>query len=403
MFLCRTSYSSGCDYDSYQEDNTDSFESSSEVEVDSDIQMCTCNLPASIKVNPFDDSLDSHNLFTVFVGVEEADPVCIKIQDLLRRGKLSKDKIFYKYLNDVLEIMYNPFHQYDQEVVEFFNTITYLGGKRTACFIRGPMNVGDGRNSHVSCLSEKKMNLGGPSETVCAKHQAGYTPESGVIKPLSLGHMALLKNSKAERLIETSKLSVIPCALANDGTALKPTIEFDPRLKDNMGLTKPVDLNFIQTNPTPSSDYLKDNIVTEAIVSSLTSLDNLCSLPVAVDYTAKCGKTGEAMATLFEQQIKTLQACESCQQRAPDNRHIFSSAEINCSSFCEECYESKSVCDECKLKGQLGYLPSLGICDLCNDKNAKRFRRIVTVVCTDCESGKKVLLKFLKSNLNREP
>ncbi|CAB3990798.1 Hypothetical predicted protein, partial [Paramuricea clavata] len=35
------------------------------------------------------------------------------------------------------------------QVVEFLNTITYLGGKRTACFIRGPMNMGDGRNSHM--------------------------------------------------------------------------------------------------------------------------------------------------------------------------------------------------------------------------------------------------------------
>ena len=59
--------------------------------------------------------------------------------------------------------MYNPFQEYDREVVEFFNTITYLGGKRTACFIRGPTNLGDGRNS----LVEKKMNLGGLSESVC--------------------------------------------------------------------------------------------------------------------------------------------------------------------------------------------------------------------------------------------
>ena len=93
-------------------------------------------------------------------GVEEADPVCVKIQDLLRQGKLSKESIFDKYLNDVLEIMYNPFHEYDRKVVEFFNTITYLGGKRTTCFVRGPMNLGDSRNSHMK-LTDKRMNLGG--------------------------------------------------------------------------------------------------------------------------------------------------------------------------------------------------------------------------------------------------
>ncbi|CAB4034008.1 Hypothetical predicted protein [Paramuricea clavata] len=110
-------------------------------------------------------NVDPDDLFTVHVAVENADPLCIKIQDLTHGGKISKDKFFYKYLGDVVEIMYNPFHKYDREVVEFFNMITYLGGRRTACFIRGPMNLGDSRNSHVS-LTEKKMNLGGPSETI---------------------------------------------------------------------------------------------------------------------------------------------------------------------------------------------------------------------------------------------
>ena len=60
------------------------------------------------------------------------------------------------------------------------------------CFIRGPMNLRGGRNSQM--LHNKiKMNLGGPSETVYSRHQAGYMPESGVIKSLSLGHLELLK------------------------------------------------------------------------------------------------------------------------------------------------------------------------------------------------------------------
>lgn len=164
------------------------------------------------------------------MGVETADPLCVKLNDLIRRGKISKEIILYRYLNDVVEIMYNPFHEYDREVVEFFNTITYLGGKRIANFIRGPMNLGDGQHSHLSQEKEKKINLGGPSESLIQKSQAGYTSESGVIKPLSLGHIELLKDSGAKPLIKTSNLLVIPCALANDGTALKPAIEFVPRI-----------------------------------------------------------------------------------------------------------------------------------------------------------------------------
>ena len=370
--------------------STDDDENLDSSDQENTVRACSCN-PGDEEVVS-DDSIDADDLFTVYIGIEEADPVCIKIQDLLRRGKISKDRIFYKYLNDVLEVMYNPFHPYDEEVVEFFNTMTYLGGRRTACFIRGPMNMGDGRNSHVR-LSEKKMNLGGPSESVCAKYQAGYTPQSGVIKPLSLGHMALLKNSQAKPLIEMPNLTMIPCACANDGTALKPAIEFDSRLKENVGLTIPIDLLYVLKNPSPSPDFLKENIVTDAIVSSLTVL------PVAVNYTPQAGKSGPYMAKLFQEHIKTVQVCESCQKRTPSRPHITSFHESMCCSFCEECYESENVCDHCKSLGQVSHVPSLRFCNYCHERKTVCFRRVVLVVCSDCESGNKSAFEMLQEEI----
>lgn len=409
MFSPRTydSNESEMEYDSYNEDNEEHDSSVSEEQSDEyssdtmeDVEVCSWSL--CMEKPQFGDmdtcSIDRDDLFTVHVGVEEADPLCIKIQDLLRRGKISKDKIFYKYMSDVVEIMYNPFHEYDREVVEFLNTITYLGGKRTACFIRGPMNMGDGRNSHMQ-LMDKKMNLGGPSETVCAKYQARYT-ESGVIKPLSLGHIELLKNSQAKSLIKIPDLITFPCALGNDGTALKPAIEFDSRLKENVGLKIPVDINYLKANPSPSPDRLKENIVTEAIVSSLTSLDNFCCLPVAVDYVTQSGKTGETMTSMFEEHIKTLQLCKSCQKRATHQRHIITSQAINCSSFCDVCYLSKTVCEECSLQGQVSHVPSLRFCDSCHDNNSVCVRRVVMIVCSDCESGNKTAFEIIKAKLD---
>ena len=88
--------------------------------------------------------------------------------------------------------MYHPYHEYDREVVKFFNTITYLGGRRTTNFICGPMNIGDGRNSHADDAKDKKLNLGGPSEPVCRKYQAGYTPDSGIIGSLSNAFIELV-------------------------------------------------------------------------------------------------------------------------------------------------------------------------------------------------------------------
>ena len=285
--------------------------------------------------------------------------------------------------------------------MEFFNTITYLGGKRTANFIRGPMNLGDGRHSHLSQEKEKKINLGGPSKSLIQKSQAGYTSESGVIKPLSLGHIELLKNSGAKPLIKTSNLLIIPCALANDGTALKPATEFDPRIKENLGLKFPVNLDYIKNNPNPSPEYLKGNIITEAIVSSLTSLDNFCSLPVAVDYVTQSGKTGEAMASIFERHIKTLQVCQACQEKASDRRHVISRDQMNCASFCDTCYDSKTVCTACKVVGHVSHVPSLRACGFCLERNIVYYRRVVMVLCIDCETGNKNAFEIWNEKLQK--
>lgn len=368
--------------------------SDSEYDQDSDVEVCSCvqfqTDSASLEET---QCLDGDDLCNVHVGVETADPLCVKLNDLIGRGKISKERILYRYLNDVLETMYNPFHEYDRKVVEFFNTITYLGGKRTANFIRGPMNLREGRHSHLSQEKEKKIKLGGRSKSLIQKSQAGYTSESGVIKPLSLGHIELLKNSKAKPLIKTSNLLVIPCTLANDGTALKPAIEFDPRIKENLGLKFPVDLAYIKNNPNPSPD--------EAIVSSLTSLDNFCSLPVAVDYVTQSGKTGEARASFFEWHIKTLQVCQACQEKASDRRHVISRDQMNCASFYDTCYDSKTVCAECKVVGHVSHVPSLRACGFRLERNIVCSRRVVMVLCSDCETGNKNAFEILNEKLQK--
>lgn len=116
------------------------------------------------------------------IGVETADPICVKLNELIRRGRVPKDRIFYKFMKDVVEFYYDPQHKYDDDVVEFFNTITYLGGRRTSNMIRGPMFANLGRGCQHS--EEPKMNLGGPSEETCRIKQAGYTVTSGVHKSL---------------------------------------------------------------------------------------------------------------------------------------------------------------------------------------------------------------------------
>lgn len=120
------------------------------------------------------------------VSLEAADDVCAKLDQLVRNGTISKDGIFYKHIKDVVYVFINPrTHQYDEEVVEFFNTIRYLGGESTANFLRGPAWHGQGRKGKGHFDSQtKRGNFHGPSSSTCAKRQAGYTVKSGVIRDL---------------------------------------------------------------------------------------------------------------------------------------------------------------------------------------------------------------------------
>lgn len=63
-----------------------------------------------------------------------ADPVCVKLNDLTHKGKIDRSRILYKFLNDVVEIYYDPLHEYDKDVIEFFNTI-YLLRREEGCML----------------------------------------------------------------------------------------------------------------------------------------------------------------------------------------------------------------------------------------------------------------------------
>ena len=206
----------------------------------------------------------------------------------------------YKYLKDTVEVLIKYDHKYDPEVIEFFNTIKYLGGGSTVNFLRGPM-YGKGRGGEKNA-EDAAFNLGGPSKRTGDKLRGGYTSKSGVLKDLQLAFMTLFmtdKTSNVQPFLETDAVKVIGAALENDGTALKPGIHFDDRVKKNVGLKQEVDLTFVKENPNPTPEFLKANILTEANVSFVTSLCNGVSMPIATNYFTKSGKTGEEMKDFF--------------------------------------------------------------------------------------------------------
>ena len=242
--------------------------------------------------------------------VEKADPLAYDLDDLLRRGLIQKDGILYKFLSDITKNRVKATHQYDPMVIEFFNTIKYLGGSRTMNFIRGPMNIGQQKRGSLQDPHLAKMNLGGPSDKTLLKSQAGYTVESGPIQELNLTYLKLTESASTQLFYETDRVVIYAVALTTDGNRLKPCIEFDSRSKQGIGLKEKVILKFLEeTVVTPK--YLNDNIITEVVVSSLTTMDNCTSLPVATHYVTKKQKMGADVKKLLYSLTKAVQILTS--------------------------------------------------------------------------------------------
>lgn len=346
------------------------------------------------------DSDIDKEYFIFPISLEKADDVCIRLNSLIKTGQIPKDKIFYKYLDSVSYAMIDPNHKYDEQVVEFFNSIKFLGGERTVNFIRGPMWHGCGSGG-VFNPESAKPNLGGPGRTTRLKHSSGYTTSSGVIKPWldSFLTLAVDPSVDVKPLVDSPIVKVIGAAMENDGTALKPAIQFDEKQQINVGLKMTADIEFVKANPVPKSEFLKENVVTEANVTYLSTTDNGVAMPVSVTYKPKAGKTGEEIKEQFLNEVELLQTCHCCIKAVASTRHILDKPSTAiCESACQACIESASVCNTCLTLGQISHIPSLRACQRCLKANVQCSRAVVLVLASDCESGNKRAFELISQS-----
>ena len=110
------------------------------------------------------------------------------LNELIQSGKLPKECIYYKFVSNTPKYALvdwsrkNDF-KWDEDVLEFFKTIKYLGGAATAKFVCGPCHHGTGRGG-IKEFNVSNANLGGPSDHALRKVQTGYTPFSCVFEGL---------------------------------------------------------------------------------------------------------------------------------------------------------------------------------------------------------------------------
>ena len=191
-------------------------------------------------------------------------------------------------------------------------------------------------------------------------------------------------------------LIFIPCSHATDGTALKPGVQFDSTLKENVGLTVKAHLDFCRKNSHMNAKDIKPLFVAEAVPMTMfvTTLDNKNAMPVANDYLPR-KKSGEDTFQLFEDRIKTIQGCRACLSRTPSPLHTVEWAGCKCHSFCQSCWELQVVCRQCAAAGHSSHFHAPRACNTCITRGQKCERIAVFIVTTDCEeSNKQALMKF---------
>ena len=72
-----------------------------------------------------------------------------------------------------------------------------------------------------------------------------------------------------------------------------------------------------------------------------------------------------------------------------------------CGSYCDNCFTSDAVWENCSIKGQIQVNPALRACDYCLKNNSRCIRRVVLVITADCESGNKQCLKQIQQEFNK--
>ena len=197
-------------------------------------------------------------------------------------------------------------------------------------------------------------------------------------------------------------VEVYPVVFSNDGTTLKPPIKFDEDRNVNAGLENhEMTWKQCQSKPFLEKKLLLEKLISEAVVSSVTCLNNDFCLPVAVHYCSKVGKSGDNVKETFLDQIRLIQMCENYIVRTKDENMVLAKSNfLLCESYCDNCFTSDAACANCSTKGQTQVNPALRALDYCLKNNFRCIRRVVLVITVACKSGNKQCLKQIQQELN---
>lgn len=331
--------------------------------------------------------------------LRRVDPICSKLDDFLNSNFLEKTSIFYILLKNAVEYAdwslrreHSPAAQFqwDHEVLEFVETLEYHGQESMVNLLRGSGHFGQGRGG-IKSFAWQNWNWPLPGRATRKKNLPGYTTDDGVHSYLleSILKLASAQDCKITPLYEDKIVKVIPVFIAKDAMQIKPGLAFDENQKLLIGSKLRIDNNFVQNNPNPDKEALKNNMVQECEVICITTADNAISVPCGVNHHTK-SMSGEETESLFSLQAAHAQVClqHLSQKIVKIENSVIKDSEV-CSFTCSQCKEN-SLCDSCIAKGVVSLNQILRPCSYCLTNEIKCIKLSVLGVSMDSESRNQV-------------
>ena len=311
----------------------------------------------------------------------DLDPASAMLYEEVRSGRLPTDHIFYRLILNELKFarqIGNPKEQFQHDNVlrSFCESICRNGHMKTFNLLTGKRMLNKGRGSaHSFTWQDYNIPLPPP------RKNPGYTYENGVLRAYLLGFLQLLANdeSPVASLLNERTIKVVPVSMAKDGLTLKPGFQADPKQLIVVGGLETYSLEYITENQIISPEFFKDKFVTEAEIMGITTLDYKLAVVLGSDFVNNSG-TGQSTFETHLKRLKELQQCKSCLER---EKSVTVAGESCTTSECPKCTENRSVCHECKAKGQFHWNPMLRQCDECSKTNSQCVRLACFNLTTD--------------------
>ena len=314
-------------------------------------------------------------------------------QEIDKGSGFNSDHIFYKVIfNAITQSSAKPgTFEWPQDIVDFMNSIESQGGEATLNLLRGPGYFTES-NLSPSCSYWERVNIPIPTKRSRQRHKGLPVVSTGILTE-NVKNFQLLASTSTP-LVNNTTLNIVPICLSRDAMAIKPSGDIDVSTETIVGLTEPIDIHYIKSNPVPDQEELKSKMYTEAGALIGTTLDNQCSLLLGNDFLTH-RVTGDDVLNTVSNAVKCIQCCEEC-LRHVHSQTIICSDVVTCNSVCLDCLQGDKLCDTC-IDIHTSIYPQLRACSRCLTAEIQCRKIAVLAISMDCESNNAMAMKRIST------